>query len=351
MTQSTLKAHVAITALGAALAAFAAPALAQDAAVAPPPVVAPLPPAAITVPPVVHTVPVPAPAARDAGSVPVDPAAAAQARADDAARAAKSAPAPKAAVRAPARPAPADKPVAARVAAPPAAPADVTPPEVAPAPAPAPLVQAPPPVQPAPLAAPAPVAAQSSMQQVPVAWWIGGGVAAAIIALALIAFATRRRHPSEPVPAAMQAEDEAHVVPPLPRAEFVPVAAPVVERAPAEPVVQPEPVAAREEAPAFIARTPVFAPTPAGGTGRHEAAALRGPTPENPFLTRRARLKRARFHDRRERLAAETGRPTPFADARTAQAQAAPERRVPARPERTGLNWSGGNYRPAFGDS
>src|SRR3546814_16981288 len=48
--------------------------------------------------------------------------------------------------------------------------------------------------------------------------------------------------------------------------------------------------------------TPAFAAAPHGGMGRHEAMALAGPTPDNPFLTLKKRLKRARFHDRRERL-------------------------------------------------
>src|SRR3546814_18255704 len=48
--------------------------------------------------------------------------------------------------------------------------------------------------------------------------------------------------------------------------------------------------------------TPAFAAAPHGGMGRHEAMALAGPTPDNPFLTLKKRLKRAGFHDRRERL-------------------------------------------------
>ena len=35
--------------------------------------------------------------------------------------------------------------------------------------------------------------------------------------------------------------------------------------------------------------------------GRHEAMALAGPTPDNPFATLSKRLKRARFLDRQER--------------------------------------------------
>jgi hypothetical protein len=42
------------------------------------------------------------------------------------------------------------------------------------------------------------------------------------------------------------------------------------------------------------------------GAGRHEAMVDAGPTPDNPFLTRRKRLIRARFLDREE--AAQVGR-------------------------------------------
>src|SRR3546814_20427418 len=37
--------------------------------------------------------------------------------------------------------------------------------------------------------------------------------------------------------------------------------------------------------------------------GRHEATALAGPTPDNPFATLSKRLQRARFLDRQERVA------------------------------------------------
>src|SRR3546814_4442947 len=48
--------------------------------------------------------------------------------------------------------------------------------------------------------------------------------------------------------------------------------------------------------------TPAFATAPHGSMGRHEAMALAGPTPDNPFLTLKKRLKRARFYDGRERM-------------------------------------------------
>src|SRR3546814_19174374 len=49
--------------------------------------------------------------------------------------------------------------------------------------------------------------------------------------------------------------------------------------------------------------TPAFAAAPSGSMGRHEATALAGPTPDNPFATLSKRLKRARFLDRQERVA------------------------------------------------
>ena len=49
--------------------------------------------------------------------------------------------------------------------------------------------------------------------------------------------------------------------------------------------------------------TPSFAAAPSGSMGRHEAMALAGPTPDNPFATLKKRLQRARFLDRQERVA------------------------------------------------
>lgn len=77
----------------------------------------------------------------------------------------------------------------------------------------------------------------------------------------------------------------------------------------AEPVIQPanayaEEVATPVAAPAMVTAAPAFArETPAfEGVGRHVAAARVGPTPENPFLTERARMRRARFLDKREEM-------------------------------------------------
>lgn len=61
-------------------------------------------------------------------------------------------------------------------------------------------------------------------------------------------------------------------------------------------------VAAPEPAPIPEPRTtPTFAAAPGGSMGRHEAMAMAGPTPDNPFATLSKRLARARFLDRQER--------------------------------------------------
>ncbi len=51
---------------------------------------------------------------------------------------------------------------------------------------------------------------------------------------------------------------------------------------------------------------PSLAAGPKGTMGRHEAAAIAGPTPDNPFLTLKKRLTHARFYDRMERMEQET---------------------------------------------
>ena len=86
-----------------------------------------------------------------------------------------------------------------------------------------------------------------------------------------------------------------------------------------EPAITPTPVMAEAQSaetqawitPAYVPRerveaprtTPAFAAAPSGSMGRHEAMALAGPTPDNPFATLSKRLKRARFLDRQERTA------------------------------------------------
>lgn len=83
-------------------------------------------------------------------------------------------------------------------------------------------------------------------------------------------------------------------------------AEPVYGQEPA-PVMQPEPVFARQPAPMHDP-VPTDAPVtalPAGFDisrfGRHVQAAYRGPTPDNPSLSLKNRLRRAAFFDQQER--------------------------------------------------
>lgn len=90
----------------------------------------------------------------------------------------------------------------------------------------------------------------------------------------------------------------------------------------AEPAVVREPMpaaaAAAAGASAFnwgdkSSATTVREPAP-GAPGSHIAAAKRGPTPENPFLSLKKRLKRASFFEQRDRLVAQgKAKPLPLA--------------------------------------
>ncbi|HEV7313102.1 hypothetical protein [Sphingopyxis sp.] len=118
-------------------------------------------------------------------------------------------------------------------------------------------------------------------------WEIAGGAAALlIVGGAGLAFARRRR-----VAGAAAEETTTYA------AERTAPAEPLVDGA--QPWVTPA-YAPRQE-PAAPRSTPAFAAAPSGSMGRHEAMALAGPTPDNPFATLSKRLKRARFLDRQER--------------------------------------------------
>ncbi len=194
-------------------------------------------------------------------------------------------PAPRAAER---RAAPAPTRAAPRARA--ATPAEV-PAAVAPVAAAAPLASEALPVTPPaaapiePIAEPAPVPVeQAATSGNTFPWEIAGGAAALLlVGGAGLAFARRRR--SDGV-----AEDEGMSFEQMAAAEAVPY------HVPREAVVAPAPV---------IRDTPSFAAAPRGSMGRHEALAMAGPTPDNPFSTLKKRLQRARFLDRQERAAYE----------------------------------------------
>ncbi|APZ97184.1 hypothetical protein BWQ93_00760 [Sphingopyxis sp. QXT-31] len=294
MTKKPTLSRPAASAIAAFLALSTPAALAQTAPVAepaPPTVMAP--PVAPTVPTTTSPVAAPAPAPAPVIRVPLDLPAApvAQSEPRPAAKAAAR-PAPKAAPRvaaaertAPAAPAPVEAaPVAATAAAASALPAA----EVAPV---APVVD------PAPTAVTTEAAAPSDGFP----WEIVGGAAALLLAGGVgLTFARRRRH--------AVAADAWEFRKTAAETEWVPTApaaAPVVARE-AEPMVNPEPIPAPAPVEEPVRRTtPSFAAAPSGSMGRHEAMALVGPTADNPFATLSKRLKRARFLDRKERVAYE----------------------------------------------
>ncbi|WP_338425116.1 hypothetical protein [Sphingopyxis kveilinensis] len=139
------------------------------------------------------------------------------------------------------------------------------------------------PVSDRPIAAPAEPVTAEAQPTAPAEfpWELVGG-AAALIALggAGLMFARRRRVEPDAVETA------------APLASTMPAG-----RTPDQPWVTPAYTAAP------VRSTPAFAAAPSGSMGRHEAMAMAGPTPDNPFLTLSKRLKRARFFDRQERLA------------------------------------------------
>jgi hypothetical protein len=83
--------------------------------------------------------------------------------------------------------------------------------------------------------------------------------------------------------------------------------------------------------------------------GRHTQAAYRGPTPENPFLSLKRRLKRASFFDMRERMAEQGGQPQPsYSQGATPQPAAAAARRQTEYVTTKAPRQPRPGFRPAF---
>jgi hypothetical protein len=257
-----------------------------------PPVTAPTAPTPQT-PPTVAEPSAPAPVAAPQAAQPVAPAPVIRVPLEI--EPAETTPAPRAAERAeapaPARPAQRARSVAAApvAAEPVATPAADTAPTAELAPVAAPMAgPAEPVIEPTSTPAePAPAASGEFPWEI-----VGGAAALLVIGGAGLVFARRRRHP---------ADNMAY--------------AEVVRDAPIERTAASAPIAGEGQqwvSPAYSPRTPevaaprttpAFAAAPSGSMGRHEAMAMAGPTPENPFVTLSKRLKRARFLDRQERLA------------------------------------------------
>lgn len=132
----------------------------------------------------------------------------------------------------------------------------------------------------------APVAATDSAADDTIAYALLGAGAAAL-GIGGIAFAARRRR--------RIADRNGDTVPMTDRRE-APVREPVMQRA-APAMASPAPAPLAFAAPHQQQRAVA---APRAGIGRHEAMVDYGPTADNPFLTRRNRLRRARFLDRME---------------------------------------------------
>lgn len=219
------------------------------------------------------------------------------------------------------------QPVAAQPVAQAAPEPAVTPP--APAPVAEPVVPPPAAIAVAPPVAktsPAPVATEDDTLP------IMGGIGLGALALAGGAFALGRRRKSADV-----GQDEMILTETVPVADPVPVANPVPAFA-----GRTQPVA--QDAPA----TSVPAGFDTSRYGRHVQAAYRGPTPENPFLSLKNRLKRARFYDQRERMAAEQARLGAPAAATAPKAEPAMAPRRTEHVVTRQSNWSKQGFRPAY---
>ena len=138
-----------------------------------------------------------------------------------------------------------------------------------------------------PTAEPAPVEQAKTGPKIDEAIPIAGGAGAVILALAGAGMAIRRRKRSEEEEGELQEET---------------VLTDEVTPAPAPEPWNP-PVVAPTVAPIAAARTDVPEDFETSHFGRHVQAAYAGPTPENPSLSLRKRLKLAGELDRRERMA------------------------------------------------
>ena len=352
-----------LTAIAAVLALSANPSLAQsaDAPMVTPPPVAASPAPAPTAAPTVSAAP--APIAALAGGVvtspvvgTVSPEVAAQVAA------AKAAPAPEPTVTSTAADEPAPAPVrrttttrtetrTTRTAAPV---------EAAPAPAPvaaAPVIAAPvapAPVAPAPVvkAAPAPAPTQTTTTvDMDEALPIAGAAAVGLLLIGGGAYAFSRRRRNDEVVYEEPYVEETMVAP----APAVATAAPMAGNVTAAPAFTAPLMAGDTQSGAHAVATAPSGPTttlPNGFDlsrfGRHTQAAYRGPTPENPSLSLRKRLKVASFYDGRERMAREGKNVETFAPSAPIPAAAAERRtttdhitvRAPARPR--------GGFRPVY---
>lgn len=346
MTKNIALSRPAMSAIAAFLV-LSTPALAQEAPAVTmtPPVAAPTPQTPPTVPEPNTTAPVAAPQTAETPApkpvihVPLDIAPAETASAP---QTAEKAAAPVRTERSAPRSNPKTAPAVATAAPAAAAPAaeSAVPEEVAPAAAPVMV-----PAEPVAEATPLPAEKATAGGDFP--WELAGGAAALLIVGGMgLAFARRRR---------------------IERVEYVEEAYEPV--ASTEPVaVEPATASTASDAPAWVTpayvpreraqaprTSPSFAAAPSGSMGRHEAMAMAGPTPDNPFATLSKRLKRARFLDRQERVVYEetlgarkdmTRRPVSAWEIAQREVAPAPAEQEVRRPERGPAR--PGTLRPGF---
>ena len=288
MTQKQLKSRTALTAIAAVIALSSTPVLAQDASV-PDPLVDSTPVSTASDP----LAPEPA---TTSDTAPVDSTATKQAS-EPAPAATKPATTRKSASAARSSAAPVRSPSTARQAEAPAP----APAATADTPAEAPLASAPAAPSAEPVAPPTPVAGPAEQNlMADDALPIAGAAGLGLIALGGAGLVMRRRK--------RRREEE----------EFAERQW-ALDHSDAEPAMaQPEPIAVAAE-PAFV-RAPAPMHDPVGSDapatalpkgfdlsrfGRHVQAAYRGPTPDNPSLSLKNRLRRASFFDQQERRAAQ----------------------------------------------
>lgn len=320
-----------VTAIAAVLALSSTPLFAQSAEaplVMPPPVTTAPAPAATTdvapapvlmqssAPPLV-TPPAPSIAATSPASTPASGSVTPLPAREPVARAEAPAPRPAAspAPRTTATRAVEAAPVAATSSPAPTVPAPVAVATPAPAAAPSPRVE----FDPAPAAAPAP-ATDASDDILPIA----GAAGAALLLLgggAFVLMNRRRRDDDEDVLVA-----ETGTIP----ADPMPMAPAAVTR-PAPAMAATRPAHAHSAAIDNVPVTRLPDGFDLSRYGRHVQAAYRGPTDDNPSLSLRKRLARARFFDQRERVATEGPMSPP--ETSTAQAEAIQPAAAPRQPE------------------
>jgi hypothetical protein len=166
-------------------------------------------------------------------------------------------------------------------------------------------------------------AAQESQQnpQLEEALPVAGGAGALILALAGAGMAVRRRKRREDE---MDRDRQAYAE--STDAALQPIEAKAAAPEWSEPVIQPKPAPV---VPARMQTTEVSEEFDTSNFGRHVQAAYRGPTPGNPSLSLRKRLKIAGELDRRERKLG-TSMPKPSAKPATASAPPASDKPVMA---------------------